>query len=227
MWLRVARRRPGQGTGAVRRCCRRAGGHSRSGRPSPLVRRWSCRRCQSSSLLVEKRSGHLGHCLVLIASHLPVSLDPLQVLPMRRPSRQGRPACRRGIGDRSGPRAIPGHQLGAGPHRSGAVAPRAGPRVIGVHRSRTGSYKAPPVRPPVEDPSQTSIRVPVQAAATEDPLRPAIGPQRSAAGRRPPPRRSSGGRHGHPRPASRGPSRRRRGPAAQRSAPAPAAASGR
>jgi hypothetical protein len=33
-----------------------------------LVRRWSWRRCQSASLLVEKRSWHLGHCMIIRVS---------------------------------------------------------------------------------------------------------------------------------------------------------------
>jgi hypothetical protein len=58
----------------TRRWRHRVGPCGRSGRPSPAVRRWSCRRCQSASLLLEKRRGHLGHCVVVIASHREVSL---------------------------------------------------------------------------------------------------------------------------------------------------------
>lgn len=143
--------------------------------------------------MVEKRSWHLGHCMVLIVSHLPVSLDPATSLAAVAPHRPGRltrdlrasasqrrepvrsvliggpvgrpilvrrrrrcrtPAApdhhlaagpdrrrtrattpgqrrrwqdgpavgRRGVGDAAGPcPAVPGHQLGSGPHRSGVV----------------------------------------------------------------------------------------------------------
>jgi hypothetical protein len=81
-------RRSGESGPAQRARAARLGRHpaglsSRSGRRRPVVRRWSCRRCQSASFLVEKRSGHLGHCVVVIASHLPVSLPLLQLSRMR------------------------------------------------------------------------------------------------------------------------------------------------